>query len=77
MKKIVILRWPKIQNMPINCIIFQNDITKMNRTLEDARKGAKDIVVLQVLPFLYSYQCPSLEGQAPKQLTNQQHARFP
>ena len=34
-------------------------------------------VVLQVLPFLYSYQCPSLEGQAPKPLTNQQLAQFP
>ena len=32
-------------------------------------------VVLQVLPFLYSYQCPTLEGQAPKQLTNQQQCK--
>ena len=32
-----------IGNMPINCLIFQNDFTKINRTMEDARKGAKDI----------------------------------
>ena len=32
----------------------------------------KGTLVLQVLPFLTHYHCPSLEGQAPKQLTNQQ-----
>ena len=30
-------------------------------------------VVLQGFTLCYSYQCPSLEGQAPKQLTNQQY----
>ena len=30
-------------------------------------------VVRQIYLFPYSYQCPSLEGQAPKQLTNQQY----
>ena len=34
-------------------------------------------VVLQVLPFLYSYQCPLLKGQSPKQLTNQQTRTIP
>ena len=32
-----------IGNMPLNCLIFQDDIAKMNLTLEDARKGARDI----------------------------------
>ena len=32
-----------IGNMPLNSLIFQDDIAKMNRTLEDARKGAKDV----------------------------------
>ena len=32
-----------IVNMPLNCLIFQDDIAKINRTLEDAMKGAKDI----------------------------------
>ena len=32
-----------IENMPLNCLIFQDDIAKINRTLDDARKGAKDI----------------------------------
>ena len=27
--------------MPINCLIFQDDMAKMNWTLEDARKGEK------------------------------------
>ena len=31
-----------IGNMPLNCLIFQDNIAKMNRTLEDARKGEKD-----------------------------------
>ena len=31
-----------IGNMPLNSLIFQDDIAKMNRTLEDAKKGAKD-----------------------------------
>ena len=26
-----------------NCLIFQDDIAKMKRTLEDVRKGAKEI----------------------------------
>ena len=30
-------------NMPKNCLKFQEDITEMNRTMEDARKGAWDI----------------------------------
>ena len=29
--------------MPQNCLIFQDDIAKMNESLENARKGAKDI----------------------------------
>ena len=31
-----------IGNTPLNCLIFQDNIVKMNRTLENARKGAKD-----------------------------------
>ena len=34
-------------------------------------------VVLQGFPLCYSYQCPSLEGQSPKQLTNQQTSAIP
>ena len=29
--------------MPLNCLIFHDDIAKTNRTLEDARKGAKEL----------------------------------
>ena len=32
-----------IGNMRLNCLIFQDDIAKMNQTMADARKGAKDI----------------------------------
>ena len=32
-----------IGKMSINSLIFQNDIAKMNYTLEDARKGARDV----------------------------------
>ena len=32
----------------------------------------KDYLVLQVLPFLYSYQCPLLKRQSPKQWTDKQ-----
>ena len=32
-----------IGNMPLNSLIFQDDIAKMNYTLEDARKGARDV----------------------------------
>ena len=32
-----------IGNMPLNCPIFQDDIAKMNRTMGDARIGAKVI----------------------------------
>ena len=31
-----------IGELELNSLIFQDDIAKMNRTLEDARKGAKD-----------------------------------
>ena len=31
-------------DMELNSLIFQDDIAKMNFTLEDARKGAKDVV---------------------------------
>ena len=34
-------------------------------------------LVLQGFTLLYSYQCPSLEGQLPKQLTNQQTSAIP
>ena len=34
-------------------------------------------IVLQVLPFLYSYQCPLLKGQSPKHLRNQQTRTIP
>ena len=27
--------------MPLNCLIFQDDIAKLNKTLEQARTGAK------------------------------------
>ena len=26
-------------NMPLNCLIFQDNITKMNRTMDQAKKG--------------------------------------
>ena len=32
-----------IGNMPLNCLIFQDNIAKMNWSMADARKGAKDI----------------------------------
>ena len=32
-----------IGNMPLNCLIFQDDIAKMNYTMEDSRKGARDV----------------------------------
>ena len=32
-----------IGDMELNSLIFQDDIAKMNFTLEDARKGAKDV----------------------------------
>ena len=32
----------KIGKMELNSLIFQDDIAKMNFTLEDARKGAKE-----------------------------------
>ena len=35
------------------------------------------IVVQQGFTLYYSYQCPSLEGQSPKQLTNQQTSAIP
>ena len=31
-------------NMPLNSLIFQHDIAKINRTMEDARKGAKGFI---------------------------------
>ena len=34
-------------------------------------------VVLQGFTLCYSYQCPSLEGQSPKQLMNQQTSLIP
>ena len=34
-------------------------------------------VVLQGFTLLYSYQCPLLKGQSPKQLTNQQTSAIP
>ena len=33
----------KIGNMELKSLIFQDDIAKMNFTLEDARKGARDV----------------------------------
>ena len=33
--------------IPPNCIIFQNNIAKMNQTMEDARKGALAIGRIQ------------------------------
>ena len=33
----------KIGEMELNSLIFQDNIAKMNFTLEDARKGAKDV----------------------------------
>ena len=39
--------------------------------------GLQPVIVLQVVPFLYSYQCPLLKGQSPKQLTNQQTCMIP
>ena len=33
-----------IGNMPLNCLIFEDNIAEINPTLDDARKGAKDIV---------------------------------
>ena len=32
-----------IGEVKLNSLIFQDDIAKMNRTMEDARKGAKDV----------------------------------
>ena len=32
-----------IGELELNSLIFQDDIAKMNRTIEDARKGAKDV----------------------------------
>ena len=32
-----------IGEVELNSLIFQDDIAKMNRSMEDARKGAKDI----------------------------------
>ena len=32
-----------IGELELNSLIFQDDIAKMNRTMEDARKGAKDV----------------------------------
>ena len=32
-----------IGELELNSLIFQDDIAKMNRTLEDARKGARDV----------------------------------
>ena len=33
----------KIGDMPLNCLIFQDDIAKMNESMKKARNGAKDI----------------------------------
>ena len=53
--------------------IFNHDqITIQNTAKYMIQLGDPERLVLQVLTFLYSYQCPSLEGQSPKQLTNQQ-----
>ena len=30
-------------NMPLNCLIFQDHIAKINRTMDKARKGAMEI----------------------------------
>ena len=32
-----------IGNMPLNCLIFQDDIAKMNYSMEDTRRGATDV----------------------------------
>ena len=32
-----------IGEIEVNSLMFQDDIAKMNRTLEDVRKGAKDV----------------------------------
>ena len=32
-----------IENMPLNCLIFQDDSAKMNRSMAVARKGVFDI----------------------------------
>ena len=48
----------KIGNMELNSLIFQDDIAKMNFTLEDARKGARDVG--QMLESKQLHQNPSM-----------------
>ena len=64
----------ELENLhPFN--LFLGDLRIKNWQL-GPRIGTK-VLVLKGFTLCYSYQCPSLEGQAPKQLTNQQTSTIP